>query len=113
MLKEYENQNFVSSQEYFIERLKRIFSIIYPSVDKEKLEGMMTQSMDWVENINWERLKEEMVPFLNNGGLKPLEKIFILNVKRKEGGGCYYLIRNTGPGEKRIKYVVLVNGSVG
>ena len=95
MLKEYENQEIVSSQKYFVKRLKKIFSMIYPSVDNKKLDEMMEESMSWVKKINWEKLKEDMLPFVNSGGLRSFKEEIYRTCEKKESGGCYYLLRNT------------------
>ena len=94
-LKDYKNREVVTSQEDFVDKIKKIFHLIYPSLHIEELENILLKSMAWTKKINWEKLKEDLIPFLNSGGVGSFRRELYSKCEEDNSGGCYYLLRNT------------------
>ena len=94
-INQYKNKESVISQKDFVDKFKNILTVIYPSLELEEVESVIEDSMNWTKKVNWERLKEDMMPFLKIGGLGKFKKQIYAKCETKGAGGCYYLLRNT------------------
>jgi hypothetical protein len=92
---QYKPEQIPLSQKDFIKNLKMAFTLIFPSLDNEEIEKMLSSSSDWIKNIDWEKLREEIIPYLGEEGLGEFKKGIYQECEKEENGSCYYLLRNT------------------
>ena len=94
-LNQYKKEQIPLSQKDFIKNLKTAFTLIFPGIDNEEIEKILGSSFDWVKNIDWEKLKESMIPYLEEGGLGDYKKNMYKECEKEKNGSCYYLLRNS------------------